>query len=185
MLFDSLDRMKRSTIMLTIVLMFVGWALLMVPEDYVPFLSGALGFLLVVSAVVAALAFGESSRSLISYIRLVGGLLGGTVGLSLFLIDGTFVMLLSILVILVPALLGIYGIFHAFAFARRSGRNGWWALVLFSCLLLVFAVFGIVNPWSGDIGGTIKLIGGTVMYSALVTALSLVWIWPFRYEGEE
>lgn len=53
MLFDSLDRMKRSTIMLTIVLMFVGWALLLMPGEYVPFLSSALGFFLLVSAVVS------------------------------------------------------------------------------------------------------------------------------------
>ncbi len=184
MLFDSLDWMKRSTIMLTIVLMFVGWALLLMPGEYVPFLSSALGFFLLVSAVVSVLTFAESSKALISYVRLVGGLLGGTVGLMLYLIDGAFVALLTILMTVVPVVLGLYGIFHAFAFARRSGRRGWWVLVIFSCFLLVFALFGILNPWAGDLGGTIKVIGGSIMYSALVTALSLVWIWPFRHEEE-
>lgn len=185
MLFESLDRMKRSTIMMTIVLIFVGMGLLMVPGEYVPFLSSALGFVLTVSSVVAMLTFIESSRSLISYIRLFGGLLAGAVGVMLFLIDEAFLVLLSILVILVPAVLGIYGIFHAFAFAKRSGRRGWWVLVVFSVLLLVFALFSLINPWSDDPGGTIKVIGGTLTYSALVIALSLVWIWPFRREEEE
>lgn len=184
MLFDSLDRMKRSTIMLTIVLMIVGWALLLMPGEYVPFLSSALGFFLLVSAVVSVLTFAESSKALISYVRLVGGLLGGTVGLMLYLIDGAFVALLTILMTVVPVVLGLYGIFHAFAFARRSGRRGWWVLVVFSCFLLVFALFSLLNPWAGDAGGTIKVIGGAIMYSALVIALSLVWIWPFRHEEE-
>lgn len=182
MLFDSLDRMKRSTIMLAIVLMFVGWCLLLVPGQYVPFLSGALGFALLVVCVSSLLGFVEGKRALISYVRLSAGLLAGALGLMFLGVEGFFLAFLHVLVVLVPFLLGVYGIFHAFAFAKRSGRRGWWVLVAFSCMLLAFAMFSVLNPWHGDAGATIKVIGGTLMYSALVTALSLVWIWPFNHE---
>lgn len=185
MLFEGLDRLKRSTIMLAIIMMFVGMGLLMVPGDYVPFLSGLVGFAFSVIAVVSMLTFAESSKSLISYIKLFLGMVIGILGIMLYLVDGAFLMSLGVLVVLIPSLLGILGIIHAFMFARRSGRRGWWMLVVFSCLLLVFGLFTLFNPWYGDVGGTIKVIGGTLMYSALVTALSLVWIWPFRYEEEE
>lgn len=184
MLFDSLDRLKRNTIMTAIILMFVGNAFLLVPGEYVQFLSASFAFVLVVASIVSVLSFIESQRAFISYIKLFCGLLIGTIGIMFFLVQDSFLTLVGSLVILVPALFGIYGIFHAIAFARRSGRRGWWMLIVFSCLLLLFALFGIFDPWDTE-DAAIKVIGGTLLYSSLVLALSLIWIWPFNREEEE
>ena len=71
-------------------------------------------------------------------------------------------------------------------YARRSGRSGWWVLVILSILLLIFGTILFVNPWADNPRKLLYVIGGTLFYSAAVYAISLFWIWPFRsYNGSE
>ena len=57
MLFEGLDRIKRSAIMTTIILMIVGNILLVLPESILPFFNEVMGFALLVVAVVSAFQF--------------------------------------------------------------------------------------------------------------------------------
>ena len=180
MLFKGLDRLKRSAIMTTIVLMFIGNILLIIPEAYFPFLGAALGFSLLVVLVVEIFNFISSPRALIHYIYLALGLLAGLFGIMLFIFDDLLLQLLTWLVSVIPILLGAYGIYHAFAFARRSGRKGWWLLIVLSALLMVFGGFIFYNPWMESTQAVIQVIGGTLMYSAFLSALRLIWIWPIH-----
>lgn len=180
MLFETLDRIKRNAVMATIVLMFAGWALLVTPEAYIPFVGGGVAFALAVYALVKVFDFIAGDKALIDCIRLSIGLLAGIVGVMLFAFDGLFEQALSWLVGTVPMLIGLYGVYHAFVHARPSGRRGWWVLVVLSGLLVAFGTIVFWNPWMDGAKAQMQVVGGTVMYSAIVSALSLIWIWPMR-----
>ena len=186
MLFNSLDRLKRTMVMSIIFLMFTGLTMFVVPVSFVPILGQGLGFALIVFAILSIVKFIDSNKALIHYIRLFIGLLLGLFGMLLFAVDGLFLALLNWLVGTLPLLLGAYGIYHALAYARRSGRKGWQMLVFLSCLLLLFGTILFWNPWTNDPRKLLYVIGGTLFYSAVVYAVSLLWIWPFRqYDGGE
>ena len=180
MLFQSLDKIKRSAVMSTIVLMFIGLILLLLPEGYFSFLNFSAGFALSVVLILSVLNFISSSKTLMSYMKLTLGLIAGIFALAFFTFDGLLLSILSWLVGILPILLGAYGIYHAVAFARRSGRRAWWLLIVFSVFLIVFGGFIFWNPWMDYSSAFIKIIGGTLLYSAFVSALSLIWIWPIH-----
>ena len=185
MLFKSLDKFKRTMVMMIIFLMFTGLTLFVVPVSYVPMLGKALGFCFLVFSILRILEFISSNKALIHYIRLFIGLLLGLAGILLFAIDNLFLSLLNWLVGTLPILLGAYGLYHAFAFARRSGRKGWGVFVLLNGLLLLFGTILFWNPWTDDPRKVLYVIGGTLFYSAAVYAASLFWIWPFRQSTGE
>lgn len=184
MLFRKLDKIKRDTIMMAIMLMLIGNILLILPEESIPMLGAILGFLLLVVSLVSVYNYLSSAKALISYIRLSVGLFAGLIGLMLIIFDSLLISALSMIVAVLPTVLGIYGIYHAIAFARRSGRKGWWVLIILSAFLLAFADFIFLNPWT-EPQAIVKVIGGTMMYSAFVSAVGLIWLWPVRKEQEE
>ena len=81
-----------------------------------------------------------------------------------------------------PILFGGYGLYHALTYARRSGRKGWGFLVILDCLLLIFGTILFANPWADDPRKVLYVTAGTLFYSSLVYAISLLWIWPFRQD---
>ena len=186
MLFNSLDKFKRKMVMMIVLLMFAGLIMFVVPVSYIPMLGKLFGFVFIVLSILQVLDFISSNKALIHYIRLFAGLLSGLAGILLFAVDGLFLWLLNWLVGTLPILLGGYGLYHAFTYARRSGRSGWWMFVVLNCLLLLFGTILFVNPWADDPRKVLYVIGGTLFYSAVVYAISLFWIWPFRrYDGGE
>ena len=126
MLFNSLNNLKRSMIMMIICLSFAGLTMFVVPTSYIPALGKILGFFFPVLSILKILDFVSSKKAMINYIGLTLGLLAGLFGLLLFSIDGLFLTLLNWLTGTLPIILGIVGLYHALAFARRSGRSGWW-----------------------------------------------------------
>ena len=82
MLFEELDKIKRDAVMMTIVLMFIGLLLLLIPEVYILFLEGTLGFTLLVAAALSVLRFLSGSKVLMHYIELVFGLGAGLLTLG-------------------------------------------------------------------------------------------------------
>ena len=186
MLFNSLDRFKRSLIMTIILLMLAGLTMFVVPVSYIPMMGQALGFGFIVFSVLSMLGFIDSNKALIHYIRLFIGLLLGLLGILLFAVPGLYLALLNWLVGTLPIFLGAYGLYHALTYARRSGRRGWGMLVFLSCLLLLFGTILFWNPWTEDPRTLLYVIGGTLFYSAAVYMASLFWLWPFRqYDGGE
>lgn len=126
MLFNSLNNLKRSMIMMIICLSFAGLTMFVVPTSYIPALGKILGFFFLVLSILKILDFVSSKKAMINYIGLTLGLLAGLFGILLFSIDGLFLTLLNWLTGTLPIILGIVGLYHALAFARRSGRKGWW-----------------------------------------------------------
>ena len=126
MLFNSLNNLKRSMIMMIICLSFAGLTMFVVPTSYIPALGKILGFFFLVLSILKILDFVSSKKAMINYIGLTLGLLAGLFGILLFSIDGLFLTLLNWLTGTLPIILGIVGLYHALAFARRSVRKGWW-----------------------------------------------------------
>lgn len=185
MLFQGLDKLKRSVLMTTFVLMFIGVLLMILPESMISFFGKALGFGLLVALVFDGLYFLSSPKALIHYILLALGLLAGLLGVALLAFEDLLVRTFSWLIGTVPLLLGIYGIYHALVFARRSKRKGWWVLILLSALLIAFGSVVFWNPWTGNPRASMQIMGGSLLFSALVSALSLIWIWPIHREGDQ
>jgi uncharacterized membrane protein HdeD (DUF308 family) len=186
MLFNSLDKLKRTMVMLITSLMFIGLIMFAVPLSYVPIMGQGLGFAFIVFAILNIAKFIDSNKALIHYIRLLIGLIVGLVGTLLFAFDGLFLSLLNWLVGFLPILLGAMGLYHALTYARRSGRKGWGVPVFLNCLLLLFGTILFWNPWKDDPQKVLYVIGGTLFYSAVVYLISLFWIWPVqRTDGSD
>ena len=148
MLFAELDKMRRNVVMTAIVLVFLGFVFLAVPEAYIPFLGSATAFVLAVSSIVSILEFVTGPKTLMRYFGLAGALVVGLVGVLLFVFDDLFMTLLRVLVSAVPIVVGIYGVYHALVFARRSGRRGWWVPLVLSLFLMAFGTVSAINPWA-------------------------------------
>ena len=182
MLFKQLDRLKRDAIMAGIILMLIGMMFLIIPEDYMQYIGTSIGFILLVISAESVFDFIGSGKALIHYIKLTAGLFIGLFGILLFAFDGMFIDILSWLAGTVPVVLGIIGVIHALIFARRSKRKGWWILIILSSFLLAFGTFVFINPFMENTAAAIRVIGGTLLYSAFVSLLSLIWIWPVHRE---
>ena len=75
MLFQELSKIKRSSIMTSIILVAIGIVMIMCPAQYVDSLVSVLGYVMVVAAIVMMLNFISAKKSLINYIKLVGSLI--------------------------------------------------------------------------------------------------------------
>lgn len=184
MLFNSLDKLKRTMVMMIIFLLFAGLTMFVIPVPYIPMLGKALGFYFIIFSILKMLDFVSSKKAMVNYIGLTLGLLVGFFGILLFAVDGLFLTLLNWLIGTLPILLGFISLYYALAYARRSGRKGWWILIILSGMLLLFGTILFVNPWADDPRAVLQVIGGTLFYSALVYMISLFWIWPFRQQKE-
>ncbi|MBO6115833.1 MAG: hypothetical protein J6P14_01600 [Ruminococcus sp.] len=176
----ELDKLKRSVITTSIVLLFAGLLLYLIPAEYIPIINIASGFTLLVICVVTMFIFLGSSKILIRYLQLCGGLTMGLAGIALWIFDDMFIRLLTLMIGMLPAVISIPSIFHAFAYLRRSGRKGWWILVLCPLALMAFAVFVLWNPWLKDENAVMNAAGTVLISTAVVNALRLIWLRPAK-----
>lgn len=185
MLFDSLDKIKRNSIFSAIILMALGAVMLLCPSAYITSFTLGAGYVLVITAMVMMLDFLTSKKSLMDYILFVVALLililGGCVLVFNKDIMGVLARLFGILLVAD----GGRTIFHSFTYARRSERKGWWVLVVLSILLIIAGVGIFCNPIFKTPFGLMRGIGATVLFSAFVSAIRLVWTWPLRNVKEE
>ena len=176
----ELDKLKRSVITTSIVLLFAGLLLYLIPAEYIPIINIASGFTLLVICVVTMFIFLGSSKILIRYLQLCGGLTMGLAGIALWIFDDMFIRLLTLMIGILPAVISIPSMFHAFAYLRRSGRKGWWLLVLCPLALMAFAVFVLWNPWLKDENAVMNAAGTVLISTAVVNALRLIWLRPAK-----
>ena len=182
MLFESLDKIKRNAIFTTILLVALGIILLICPEAYIPTLILVLGYALVILGLVMILEFFSSQKALMDYLKFVGALALGIAGICVLVFrDHTLKVLawgFGFLIILD----GLRTFLHSLTFARRSQRKGWWVLTVISALMIVAGVMLFVNPWFRTSRDLMKVVGGTILFSAIASGLRLIWTWPVRNE---
>lgn len=180
MLFEGLSKLKRQSIMLSIVLLAIGIVLVICPDRYIGTLINVAGDFILLAACILFLNFISSEKSLMDFVLMTCALALGIVGGIVLILDTDTVYVLAWLFGLILIIYGIYSMFHALVFARRSGRKGWWVMVLLSALLIFSGVIIILNPYWNTAGALLRIIGYAFIFSAIVSALRLIWIWPIR-----
>lgn len=180
MLFESLDKLRRNSILSAILLITLGAVILICPEDRVPMLTLVFGYGLIIIAIVMMLNFFTSNKSLMDYIKFVGALVLAIAGLCVLVFRSDHLKVLAWLFGFLLILDGGRTMIHSFAFSRRSQRKGWWVLTILSLLLIAAGVIIFLNPWWDTPNKLLKVIGCAVMFSAIVSAIRLFWTWPLR-----
>ena len=180
MLFDSLDKIKRNSIMSAILLIALGAVILICPESHITLLALILGYILIVLAIVMILNFFSSNKSIMEYLKFTGALILGIVGICVLLFKDDILRVLAWLFGFLLILDGTRTLFHSFTYARRSERKGWWILTILSILLMIAGIALFANPWWNTPEKLTKVIGGTVLFSSFVSAIRLIWTWPLR-----
>lgn len=181
MLFEGLSKLKRSSIMTSIILMTVGIVMIMCPEQYVGALVSVLGYAMVILAVVWVLEFINSKRALIHYIYLTGTLVLALLGVAILVFDN-IVLVIGIIFGLVLLGDGCIGIFNALTYARRAERKGWQILILLSGLMILFGLIVLINPWWDEPSKLLDVIGGMLLFSSVVSIVRLIYNWPIKGE---
>ena len=181
MLFEELGKIKRSTIMTSIILMAVGIVMTLCPAQYVHALVAVLGYGVVIFSAICVLDFISGKKVLIRYIYLTGALIVALLGIAVLVFDNV-VLIIGIVFGLWLVGDGVIGIINAWMYARRSQRKGWWVLILLSILMLLFGLIILVNPWWKEPTMLFDVIGGMLMFSSLVSIVRLIFLWPIKGE---
>lgn len=182
MLFESLDKLRRNSIMSTILLIFLGAIIMICPRPYIESLTLVFGYTLVVISIVMLLNFFSGNKSLIEYLKFTGALILGIVGICVLVFRGDIMRVLAGLFGFLLIIDGGRTMLHAFTYARRSQRKGWWVLAILSGLLILIGIMIFANPWWRTPDMLMKVIGSAIFFSAIVSGIRLIWTWPLRKE---
>ena len=183
MLFQELSKIKRSSIMTSIVLVAVGIVMIMCPAQYVDSLVSVLGYGMVIFAAVMMLNFISAKKSLINYIKFAGALVMMLLGISVLVFDN-IVLIIGIVFGLILIGDGILTIINTVLYVRRAQRKGWWFLVLLSVLMIAAGLVILINPWWNEPTKLFDVIGGMLLFSSRVSIVRLIIIWPIKDEEE-
>ena len=175
MISDTLNKLKWHSIMTGIILAAIGLVMVTCPEPYMLTLISALGAVMLIAAVVLTLEFISSKKSLMDYVRLIAALLLGIAGAAVLAYEADAKVVISVIRGLYLLLFGLFCMYHAFVFARRSGRKGWWVLVILSAIMLFLGVMSFVEPGS-TFEEEFRNTGWVVIFSAVVSGLRRVWL---------
>lgn len=184
MLFQTLDKLKRQSILAAILMMALGVVMLICPESYVNTLVVTVGYGMIIFAIVEMLEFISGKKALIHYIVFTGALIIAILGIFILIYNEDLLKALGWLFGFVLVQDGLFTLLNALLFARRSNRKGWWMLVVLAVALLTLGVTIFLNPWWDSPSLLMKVISGALLFSAFVSTLRLVWVWPFKNEKE-
>lgn len=183
MLFEELSKIKRSTIMTSIILVAVGIVMIICPVRYVDSLVSVLGYGMLIVATVLVLNFISGRKSLINYVWFAGALILALLGIAV-LVFSDIVRIIGIVFGLVLVGDGIITMVNTWMYTRRARRNGWWVLVLLSAMMIAAGVIILINPWWDEPVKLFDVIGWMLLFSSVVSIVRLIIIWPIR-DGEE
>ena len=182
MIFQELNKIKQSTIMYSIVLLAIGVLMSLCPDEYTGSLIMILGNGLLITGCVMIMDFLAGKREVKDYILLTAAMFMGILGLCTNFYHGEILKVLGWLFGVLLIFDGFHSLCHALLYARRSGRRGWWFLVILSVLLMFIGVIIFANRWWDTPHKLMKVIGGSIMFAAVVGMLRAIWIWPLRNE---
>ena len=180
MLFEELGKIKRSTIMASILTAAVAIMMIICPTQYIDAFVAVLGYGMIILAAVWVLEFISGKKSLIHYIYLTGALIVALLGIGVLVFSDNIALIISIVFGLVLILDGVISIINAYVYARRAQRKGWWILVLLSILLIAAGVIILIHPWWNEPAALFDAIGVMLLFSSLVSIIRLFMIWPIR-----
>ena len=124
MLFQSLDKLKRQSILAAILMMALGVVMLICPESYVNTLVVTVGYGMIIFALVEMLEFIVSKKALIHYIIFTGALFIAILGVFILIYNQDLLKALGWLFGFVLVQDSLFTLLNALLFARRSNRKG-------------------------------------------------------------
>ena len=191
MLFDAIAKIKRQSIIMSILLMGLGIVLLVCPEEYVSALIMLSGYIMIIYAMEQTLEYIGGNGSLMQSISFIIAVLIGLIGLAVLVFHENILNVLSWIFGVLLLLEGGNDLHYAFTFARRSGREGWSILVIFAWILIAAGV-GLV---AGEMYVShaafqtpvylMRLIGVALLAAALIGAFKILWIKPSKDGGDK
>ena len=186
MISDSLKKIRRNSVMTTIILACLGLVMVTCPAPYMVSLISALGALMLIASVVMVLEFiGSGTKTLMDYIKLTAALLLAIAGAVVLAYEMEAKTAIAMIRGLFLILFGLYCLNHALVFARRSGRKGWWVMVILAAILIALGIMAFAEPGS-TFEQEFRITGWMVIFAALVSALRRVWLRaPNRRKEEE
>ncbi len=182
MLFQSLNKVKRSSIVISMTLMALGLMMMICPERYISSLIDALGYVAIITAAVMVLDYLNSPRVLMNTVLLGCAMIIGLLGLSILVFDDYILKILGWMFGVLLVLQGVELFYSALMYVRPSGRSGWWLLAIMAVVLLTVGVLIFLNPWWDTPRALLKVIGATLLFDAAVGMLRLAFIWPIKGE---
>lgn len=180
MLFQELGKLKRSSIMSSIILVAVGVLMIICPGQYVNALVATLGYGLLVFAGVMALDFISGKKTLMNYVFFTGALIMALLGIAIVAFETDVVRIIGLIFGLVLLGDGIVGIVNTWTYVRRAGRKSWWVLIVLNALLVLCGLIVLVNPWWNEPTMLFDVIGGMLLFSSIVSIVRLFYTWPIR-----
>ena len=180
MLFQELGKLKRSSIMTSIILMAVGILMIICPKQYVNALVATLGYGALVFAVVMILDFISGKKALMNYIYFTGALILALLGIAIVAFEADVARIIGLIFGVILVTDGIAGIVSTWTYVRRAGRSGWWVLNVLNALLILFGLIVLVNPWWNEPTMLFDVIGGMLLFSSVVSITRLFYLWPIR-----
>ena len=184
MLFEELSKIKRSSIMTSIILVAVGIVMILCPPQYVESLVAVLGYGMVIFAGVMILNYITAKKSLINCTKFAAALAMLLLGIAVLVFEN-IVLLIGIVFGLVLVADGLITMVNTWMYARRAKLKGWWLLVLLSLLLIAGGVIILINPWWNEVTKLFDVIGVMLLFSSLVGIVRLIIIWPIKDEEED
>lgn len=182
MISEELLKLKRKAIMAAFVLVVIGILMIICPDEYISIMIKLFSAVVLIVAVLGCLEFLSSNKAMIQYLYLIGWMILGIVGAALMVFEFQSLNILSILAGIILIVLGIYSMFSSLTYARRSGRGGWWLLVVFAIILIACGVLSIINPQLRILGNQFRAIGILMIISSVVYILRFIWLWPAKAE---
>lgn len=180
MLFQELGKLKRSSIMTSIILMAVGVLMIICPKQYANALVSTLGYGALVFAVVMILDFISGKKALMSYIYFTGALILALLGIAIVAFEADVVRVIGLIFGVILVADGVMGIASTWMYVRRAGRSGWWVLNVLNGLLILCGLIVLVNPWWNEPTMLFDVIGGMLLFSSIVSVARLFYLWPIR-----
>ena len=150
MLFQTLDKLKRQSILIAILMMALGVVMLICPESYVNTLVVTVGYGMIIFAIVEMLEFIVSKKALIHYIVFTGALFIGILGVFILIYNQDLMKALGWLFGFVLVQDGMFSLVNALLFVRRSNRKGWWIMIVLAIVLMALGVLIFLNPARED-----------------------------------
>ena len=182
MLFQSLNKFKRTSIIMSMILMALGLAMTICPERYIDALITTMGYLSLLVAIVMILDYLNSRKALVNTIMLGCAMIIALVGLAILVFNDSVLQILGWMFGVLLLLQGVELFYSALMYFRPSGRNGWWLLAILAVVLIAAGVTIFLNPWWNTPKALMKIIGITLLFDAGVSIVRLIWIWPIKEE---
>ncbi len=180
MLFDALNKIKQQTAISSILLMILGLLMLVVPVQHDQILVEVLGYVILLVSGVLIWDFIAGKKKLGSYIVFTVALLLIVLGLFILISGNDILVVLSVLFGILLIIDGLHSTIYTWLYARRSGKKWWWILMILSITLIVAGLTILNNPWWHAQHSFVKVIGGVMLYAAVVGFIRLILVWPIR-----